>query len=64
MEKVRVILQSSPSGENERMDITTDFEVDANDYICPGNSIDSDTIIEMDLDAIPGFPLEHSFKVD
>lgn len=59
--KVRVICQSTEDGSSEYVTFTEeDFDDDAKDYLYPNHTINSDVVI--DMDEIPGFPLEHDLK--
>lgn len=58
--KVRVIIQSTENGSSEYITFTEDFDDDAEDYLYSNHTLDSDTVI--DMDEIPGFPMEHDFK--
>ena len=58
--KIRLIMQTDASGENEFVEFTDDFETDVDDFKYPMCDITFDEIIEMD--EVMGFPLNFSLK--
>lgn len=62
MKTIRVIIQSTENGESEYVRFTEDFEAEAGDFLYPGHTLDSDTVIENNLP--PGFPIDSDLKRD
>ena len=59
-EKIRIIICSNENGCNETVTFTQDFDVPAEEFCAPDQSIDCDETKELDLP--DGFPMEHTLK--
>ena len=58
--KIRLIIQSTESGESEFVEFTDDLKGNVENFLYPEHSVDYDEVIEMDEVGI--FPINSSLK--
>jgi hypothetical protein len=60
MGKIRVIVQSSEDGADERVLFTDEFDAPIKKFMVPGLTLDIDKIIKMEIPS--GFPLYYMLQ--